>query len=297
MLFYSRKCLLLSLLVVVSLVLAAITPGMVYAEGDIPEVPAADPPDEADAPEEDAGSIVEALAESGATIVDDGGDSVPLASQSALDVICEPDPWFYCSVGCPGGKSGFYPTINDALAAWAAKKGYGYIYLESGYISTQPVTIVGTDPRMPTLKGIKWLTPTVGDKPQVNGLVDISKFKYGFTLWGISVNVSSTYPAVSIHDNTGTIRLIDVDVHNTLGAGIQITNKGSITLNDVNSSGNGFEGAMLDNHYYHPLLLKYVFAGNIAISKSTFNGNGYLNDGVNYPGLIVLSNGTITLNK
>ena len=115
MLFYSRKCILLSLLVVVSLFLAAVTPGVVYAEGDVPEIPPADSPVEPAAPEEDTGSVVEALAESGATIVEASGASVPLASQAALDVICEPDPWFYCSVGCPGGKSGFYPTINDAL--------------------------------------------------------------------------------------------------------------------------------------------------------------------------------------
>ncbi len=296
MLFYSRKCLLLSLLVVVSLVLAALTPGVVYAEGDVPEVPPADTPVEAAAPEEDAGSVVEALAESGAAIVDAGGESVPLASQAALDVICEPDPWFYCSVGCPGGKSGFYATINDALAGWAAKKGYGYIFLESGYISDQAVTLVGTDPRMPTLKGIKWLTPTIGDKPQVNGLIDISKFIYGFTLWGISVNVSSISPAINIHENIGTIRLIDVDVTNSLGTGINIENRGSINLNDVTSSGNGFEGATLKNRYYHPLLLKFVSSGNISILNSTFDGNGYLNDGDNYPGLIVNSNGAVTLN-
>ena len=296
MLFYSRKCILLSLLVVVSLFLAAVTPGVVYAEGDVPEIPPADSPVEPAAPEEDTGSVVEALAESGATIVEASGASVPLASQAALDVICEPDPWFYCSVGCPGGKSGFYPTINDALAGWAAKKGYGYIYLESGYFSDQAVTIVGTDPRMPSLKGIKWQTPGAGVKPVMNGLIDISQFANGFTLWGVSVNVSNASPAVSIHDNKGTIRLIDVDVHNSLGAGIQINNRGAISLDDVTSSGNGFEGATLNNRYYHPLLLKYVFGGNIAIKNSIFDGNGYLNDGVNYPGLIVLSNGTITLN-
>jgi len=125
-----------SLFLLIVLVLAAFTPGTVLAEGDIPEAPPLEPILEpAPEPLLDAASAVETLPESGAVIVEESGAFVPLASQKALAGLNDPDPWYYCT-NCAGGKA-IYIGVNSlstALADWATKKGYGFIYLEGGYV-------------------------------------------------------------------------------------------------------------------------------------------------------------------
>ena len=91
-----RMGLVFSVLVLVSLALGALTPGVVYAEGEVPEAPPVEEPPLEEPGTEEAASAVEALAESGTVIVQDGA-TLPLASQAALDAVCEPDPWFYCT--------------------------------------------------------------------------------------------------------------------------------------------------------------------------------------------------------
>jgi len=136
-----RIGLVFSVLVVVSLALGALTPTVVYAEGDVPEAPAEEPP-LAEPEPEDAASAVEALAESGSVIVQEG-QILPLASQATLEVVCEPDPWFYCTKPgpfCVGGRSTNFSDFAAAIINWVPLGGYGYMYLY-GSTSYNGVTV------------------------------------------------------------------------------------------------------------------------------------------------------------
>ena len=171
-----------SLLIV--LVLAAVTPGTVFAEGDIPEAPPPEPILEpASEPLLDAASAVETLSESGAVIVEESGEFVPLASQKALAGLSDPDPWYYCT-NCAGGKATYVGvnSLSTALADWATKKGYGFIYLEGGYVHNTFLAVDGAMPGMNALKGIVWDKTTPGAKPRLNAPTTITNFTNGFTL-------------------------------------------------------------------------------------------------------------------
>jgi hypothetical protein len=104
----------LPLVVILSLAVAAFSPTLVHAEGDVPEVtPPLEPAITQPEPpaETPVTAIVQALAEAGAQLVGEDG-AIPLASQSALTILCDPDPWFYGA--CPGGKCN-YTELNLAL--------------------------------------------------------------------------------------------------------------------------------------------------------------------------------------
>lgn len=283
----------LSLVILVSLLLAALTPDVVFAEGEAPE---AAPPVEAPVvtTTEEVSAAVQMLAEGSAALVDADGTAIPLASQAALDVICDPDPWFYCSVGCVGGKSPFHNTINQALTNWGTYKGKGYIYLEGGFNRTENVSINGgSNPALLTIKGIVWDTKTAGAKPILIGKIEVQNLKAGFTLQGLAVTSNSATPAIYFHDNIGTIKLSDVSVTNSGGTGISITNKGSIILNQVAAVNNGNFGAYVYNSYWTGT--KWISSGNITITNSSFNRNG-LTAGTNLAGLIIDTYGNILLN-
>ena len=285
----------ISLLLFITLVLAAFTPGIVYAEGDIPEAPPPEPILEP-APEQETAGAVEALAESGTVIVEDSGEFVPLASQKALAGINDPDPWFYCSA-CAGGKATYLGvnSLSTALADWGPKKGYGFIYLEGGYVHNAFLPIDGAMAGRTTLKGIVWDKTTPGAKPRLDAQVYIYSFNNGFTLQGISMTANSTGPSLQFFSNKGTIRLTDVDVKNIGGGGIEVFNQGSIILNGVSANGSKGTGASLTNTYYDSVLEKYINQGGITVTNSEFILNGGPADATNYVGLTVYTAGNVLL--
>jgi len=125
---HKRVVVLFALAAVFSLTAAALSLGAVQAEGDVPELPGeveAPETEEVLPPESNVQDAVQALAESGSVLVQDCS-GVPMASQTALDVLCKPDPWFYGA--CLGGKCP-YETITLALAGWASNPGTGFIYI------------------------------------------------------------------------------------------------------------------------------------------------------------------------
>lgn len=287
-----KRLMLLSVFLVFSLVAAAITPGVVLAEGDIPEAPPPEPEVVEESLPENTSSAVELLAEAGAVIASPGGEVVPLASQAALEVICDPDPWFYCSVGCVGGKSPSYATINLALENWVSKKGYGFIFLEGGYNNDLTVKINGDT--YPTLKGIVWDKTTPGAKPQVNGLLEIYNFKTGFTLQGFSKSNNAS-DAIYLHGNSGPIKLVDIAVSNPGGYGIFITSqKGPVSLNNVSVMDSKYHGLYIYNTYNDGT--KYVNTGNVTVTNSAFLRNGGVGLAGNYTGLTIHTAGSIVLN-
>ncbi len=231
----------LAIAILVSLILAAVTPGMVFAEGEAPEVV----PPETISPEptESVAEVVSLLAEEEAVIVDDVGEPVPMASQTAIDVLCEPDPWFYCSA-CAGGKSPSYVTLLEAINAWDDLRGYGFIYVQGGLGEDHNFVINGATPYYNTMRGIVRDVTTAGSAPNFDGYLEVYNMPAGFTLQGLRfTHTIGTGTTITMHHNVGLIKLVDVFVQHTTGSGIYIWNKGSIELTRVESYGNLSVGA------------------------------------------------------
>lgn len=286
-----RIGLVFSVLVVVSLALGALTPTVVYAEGDLPEAPPPEtaPPEEPEP--EDAVSAVEALAESGSVIVQ-VGQTLPLASQAALEVVCDPDPWFYCtkpdSTYCVSGRTIDFNTFAEAKAYWVLLGGYGYMYLYGSDTYAGENFDVSA---MPGLKGIVWDTTHGTTRPEITSKLTITNFSSGFTLQGLSFIGNASDSLLFINGGKGTLRLTDIDVQNTQDDGIGIRNYGPVILTRVSSSRNFGRGAMLETAFDDGTGLKNY--GGITINSSSFNGNG---TGVNSFGLIITSGGATLLN-
>ncbi len=284
-----QNTMLLSISVVFALIIAALTPTLAFAEGEAPETPL--PPPDAPLVAADTVNVpdaVQVLAENNAVLVD-AGSPVPLASQTALQILCDPDPWFYGA--CPGGKCLGYLTIQAALDDWYANKGKGFIYVEGGYNQTQNLIIDGTvNPEYLSLSGIVWDTSTIGAKPILRGYLDVHNLTKGFTLQGLDIRYAASDSPMYLTDNSGVLKLIDVDVTTTLpGAfSFQIVNNGPVELLRVNAHNNALYGVSIDNCNWDGATCRPT--GSVKITNSNFNSNG-----ANY-GLSILSGGAVILN-
>ena len=286
----------LPLIVVFSLALAAISPTVVQAEGDVPEAPPLLEPS-APQPEEPGESpvtaAVQVLAEAGAELVGADG-TIPLASQSALTILCAPDPWFFGT--CTGGKC-HYDQLNQALANWDAKKGYGMIYLEGDYNKAQlifeDIYIDKSLPGILTLKGIMRDYGTEGDPPVVQGTVEIYNMPAGFTLQGISIVADTPFDGLDIENNKGLLKLVDITITNASGSGAFIYHTGSVEMLRVEVSNNEDDGMYLLTCDWGDWE-SCPISGTIKITDSSFSNNG--NDTGLYAGLLLRTRNPVTIN-
>lgn len=280
----------MAVLVVLSLLLGFVSP--VFAEGEMPEVvpPAVTP---GSVGEDSPQNLVQALSDGGAVLTD-AGMLVPLASQTALEVLCDPDPWFYgalCTGGvCRGllpGEDGFV-TIQGALDSWWEKKGKGYIYLEGIYEQAETLTINDAT-SFSTLKGIVW--DGTSGTPQLNGNLTVSNLPGGFLLQGFTIDGEVTFT-----NNKGLIMLqnMTLDQKFTDGYGLKIENHiGPVTLNQVRVANARNFGVYIDN----------VYPAGAASGAVTVNNLNILNTGADsgvtspwYGGLYIRSNSPVTIN-
>jgi len=286
----------LPLVVVFTLALAALSPTVAQAEGDVPETPlplepAAPQPEEPG--ETPVTAAVQVLAEAGAELVGEDG-AIPLASQSALTILCAPDPWFYGA--CTDGMC-HYDQLNQALADWGAKKGYGMIYLEGDYNKDltifEDIYIDNTLTGFLTLKGIMRDYGTEGDPPVVQGTVEIYNMPAGFTLQGISILADSALEGLDIENNKGLLKLVDLAVTNTSGSGAYINHTGSVDMLRMDVSHNEYDGMHLLTCNLGDWQICPV-SGTIKITDSTFSFNG--NDTGLYAGLWLRTRNPVTIN-
>ncbi len=286
---HKRVIVLFALAVMLSLAAAALSPGAALAEGEVPETPElGEPPTAGEGlpPEGGVQDAVQLLAESGSVLVQEG-EGVPMASQAALQILCESDPWFYGA--CTGGKCTGYPSIQDALNAWVGNAGNGFIYLEGNYISpgTQDLDVDGDV--YPTLKGIVWDTTTAGlIKPILVGYLDVRDFKAGFTLQGLDIRFHDIGVPMYLERNSGLFRMIDVDVTTTNPAseGFQLVNNGPVEILRVNAGGSGY-GVLIDTCGLSGSTC--TKSGSVKITNSSFNGTA------GATALKVKANGPVTL--
>lgn len=283
---HKRVIVLFALAVMLSLAAATLSPGAVQAEGEVPEAPElVEPPaaEEGLPPEGGVQDAVQALAESGSVLVQEG-EGVPMVSQAALQILCKPDPWFYGA--CLGGKCP-YETITLALADWVNKAGTGFIFLEGGYNPvSESLNINGID--YENLKGIVWDTTTGGAKPIIPGFLDVYNFSSGFTLQGLDIRYNGALYPMGLQNNTGLFRLIDVDVTTTnpASAGFQMWNNGPVEILRVNAGGSGY-GVLIDTCGLSGSTC--TKSGSVKITNSSFN------DTAGATALTIRANGPVTL--
>jgi hypothetical protein len=283
---------LLPLAVLLALLLAAISPQIAFAEGEIPETPPPDGVITEPPGEEDVADSVSALADANAVIVDGSGNTLPFASETAMDILCDPDPWFFCSA-CAGGIS-YNATISGALGSWVAQKGYGMIYVEGGYGVAENIVINGAVAGFNTLTGIVRQTPITSTQPVVLGRVEIYNMTAGFSLQDFLIVTDYAGSVIWFHDNKGTIKLGDLTITNVnaSGSGINIVHKGAVELVRVDSSNNLNGGANINNCNWSGGVC--LATGAIKITNSSFNNNGNPTVSLS-PGLLITSAGPITL--
>jgi hypothetical protein len=291
---------LIALVVLVSLVFAALTPSAAFAEGDIPEAPPAEVPPAAEEPQEDVPAAAQLLVEAGAVIVQDG-TPLPLASQGALDGLCDPDPWYYGA--CTGGKCTYVWTsdgkaLNNALNDWGANKGYGFIYIEHSsnpYLLGHYHTIDATLDGYGTLKGL--VVDPGSDTPSIEGSLTFTNFTAGFTIQGLKIYPGDTVNSVlEFVSNKGTIKIIDTELSDSYKNGLSISSHtGAVELNRVSVHNNKWYGVSIDNCGTGATC---AATGSVKITNSAIytNGGGVGGSDYTYGGLRIQSGSPIVIN-
>jgi hypothetical protein len=255
-------------------------------------------------------ALVEALAASDLVLTDASGEAVPMASEAASDAAEGSDPYFiaagvyygYSDTGVcnalvlPVNCNTFVPNpivaaINAYTSTYVATA-TGPIFIEGGTAASPRTYTVNSNI---TITSGSNLTGLVGSGSattilSINGgfNLNVSNTTKGFTLSGLTINgnIDSTggKALVDFANNTGALTLTDLDIQNisATGDGIEITGQtGNVTMNKVESSANGDEGA------------KITTTGNVTISNSEFDLNkpasGLAGLDVNATGLVTIS--------
>lgn len=338
-----KRMIVLSFAIFLSLLAAAAMPLVVLAQDEVPPQP--DTPVEVEdepvvdepvagesvvesAPEETITEevtipeILEQLPEdTGLVVVDKEGETLPLVSTEAAEVLASGDPYFWDGTSYVGYTTTTCPPIvstcnvvaaNSIQAAvdafQATATAAGNIIVEAGDYSGD-VVVDGS-----TLGNLGNLTGIIGagsGSTTLNGSFYITGMN-AFTLSGFTVT-TDTGDAIYIADNTGALQLTDLDVTSTSeeASGIRVDGQtGDVNFTGVNSTNENGIGIYinvlsgnvnLDNVAANDSIFGgasiSVDSGNITVSDSEFLNNGY--DGLyvsTYSGSITLNNVTATGN-
>ena len=267
----------------------------------VEEPPEANVENVAEAPAVDSSLLAEtadALADQQLTLVDESGATMDLASQESLEAVTGGDPWWIVA----GVKYAYVKNISacpsDVLPAncfvhatkpISAALTYmdtnnlvptdGILHVEAGTYSETAITVDGTagNGYLANLKGLV-SSGTSSDTTLVAN-VTVSHTLLGFTLSGFTIT-----GGLDIYDNVGVVTLNDLNVTNSSGTGIQVTNhNGAVNVTNVKSDNNLRNGMYVDNT-----------AGTLGV---TVTNSEFSNSSSNYyAGLKVTTNGTIVLN-
>jgi hypothetical protein len=247
-------------------------------------------------------------------IVDENGETLPLASSEAAEVLLMPDPSYVCDGGTHAGTQNFV-SINAAIADMATCISGGGTVGDGGKLTVAAGTFtedVVFDNR--TLTGFTSIVGAGSGLTFLNGSME-SLFLTNFLFQGFTVNnVASDYinfvgqnGTISLNDinsdvsitlangvpgpgNTESYVLTDVNVSNPNGYGIYIDSGDSATLTHVTANNNYFDGADIYDLY------NLTVQGN-ENGDSSFDGNGMEGLNIEYvvsedpenPGLIDIS--------
>jgi putative surface-exposed virulence protein len=220
---------------------------------------------------------VAALAENDIELVAQSGEPVAMASRSSSDLVVTGDPYF--TVGSvtyrfmkPGGcgiLTNCYESttpIQDALDFMSTNSltpTDRKLYIEADTYN-EDVWVDGTQNGVKGLLGLigKGATP---EDVQINGSLYINDMQTGFSVCNLSVT-NTAYAddaAIWAWNNKGLLQLTDVNATatGTDSSGIIIDHTGTVELNRVNASDNGYHGALIYN------------SGSVKITNSSFDRN------------------------
>ncbi len=261
------------------------------------------------------------LSDAGLTLVDGSGNSLPLASQQAVDAIVNGDPWFKvgtttysflylggsCGVdpNCSVSATPFQDAVDKVAAGFIPTDGLIHADVPFTY-EDQAIVIDGSNVNLAKLKGLTGHVSAVTFSPDVflstsggqGSFISLLNKPNGFLISGFNIVGDSslftnpTTAIVNIQDSSGSIVLQDLVVRNNVsdgaGSGIRVVNhNGSLTLKNVESSHNNGGGAYLEN-----------LAGTTAvtITNSSFsNNNGSTSAIFPVNGIHIRTKGAVTL--
>lgn len=287
---------------------------IVLAEGEVPEEPPAvtqpepevqedsqvsspEPGETDPVEEENAFPLSQSPAETTELVVlDTQGDPVPLASNAALEVIKDPDPYFFkngvkyefSASDCDPSEDEVVACGNPIQAAldYLAIKGWtpdnNKVLIEAGNYDTSLEPIPGI-----TLDGDSWLKTAPGllilsgagsgDDALENTIITASftiKNMKSLTLSGFSL-----IGGLLVTDNIGSLTLNDISVTGSTADGLKVENHtGSVKLEKVTVSANDADGADIQA------------TGSVQVLDSSFSQN-------DAGGLVIITPGSILLNK
>jgi hypothetical protein len=265
--------------------------------------PAQEPPAEV-TPVEEASvaepSLAEALDEADVVLSDQSGEPVTLAGRASEELIATGDPYFTVGSttyhffnegygGCGSDPYCFVYSVDSSRPYMEGPIQMALYYMaDHGLIPTDRKLYIGAgtytenvyvDATWPSVSGLLAIVGT-GDTPDqvvINGSIYVKRFPTGFTIQNLTVNniTDPEFAAIWIENNTGTIKLTDVNAHATQedSSGIVIAHNGTVELTRVNSSNNAYIGARIWNWG----------TGGIKITNSTFDQNlQNVYDGIDY---------------
>jgi len=260
----NRRFRFVPLLVIVALVLAALTPGLAYAQDDQPQdpppaseggaateeaPPAEEPSGEETPPVEDAPAVeppveeppleeqpteeapvsegVETLNEEGAVLVDGNGQPVPLASELAAEALAGTDVYFSCDADADGtgGDTCHYSSIQAAVNAFKDSSGTGNIFIGTGLFAENVTISFSEDIGLTGLEG------QGSDSTQIKGKVIINTLT-SFLLQGVSIYggaMVSSYGNTAVRD----VHITDTDEEEDGAGGLIVGALGSVYMDRV----------------------------------------------------------------
>ncbi len=268
-------------LVVLFIILASfVFVSPVSAQDEVPPEPEVSPT-ETEPVEE---SPVEALEEIGVVIVDEQGESLPLASELAGELLTGGDPYF--KVGTVTHRfmedcSAYPGDLNCHVSATPIQAAVdfiaggkipsdGKIYFDSGTDFTEDVLIDG----VAGLKGMIGAVNPMDNLPNVtiNGHLWVRNTSSGFTLNGFNIQGDEAAPdedldllpdyplgVLDFTETAGTLILSNLDVTNSNVAGegiVIIEHNGAVTLTNVDSSDNAGGGMVISIPYNKSVTIK-----------------------------------------
>lgn len=209
-------------------------------------------------------------------VVDQSGEQLALASESAAQILRAPDPYFtsggilytFTSVDCdpmtPGDQACSNPIQQAINFSKENAPDDGTIYVESGVYEEN--LEIGDFVNF-QLMGVSGSSSTV-----LNGNMEIYR-NNNFTLLGFTVN-----GRVFAMENKGDLILDDLVVDGIEGISV-LDHLGEVKLNNVHSRNSWYDGLFIANRFdrfnQSPELLKFGLENNtINISNSSFNNNG-----------------------
>lgn len=252
------------------------------------------PKEDGQDPESDPDEGANNEEETGTEIMDNSDDISDLSNQDSIQVYESGDPWW--KVGsttymtnfpgmCPAETLGVTcwesaTPIQDALDRidGGLLPSDRKLYVESGTYS-ESITLLDTSPLLTLLNGIIGAGSAT---TTINGDINIEGNLNGFTLSGFTI-----FGNVAFKENSGTLKLEDLEVSNDSGNGIDVNNhNGNVELNNVKSNNNYGGGASIQNG---------DSSGSVKIINSSFDNNGNIDNDSSETGLSIITSKTITI--